>query len=82
MTPHPTLAARFHKLFDQNHTNLLLFKQECNIIRGIPTHDPQLGNSVKNMKTQLPSHIFYLIIEGYAVIRIQVDFFKERYSNK
>jgi hypothetical protein len=26
MTPHPTLAASFHKPFVQNYTNLLLFK--------------------------------------------------------
>jgi hypothetical protein len=53
MTPHPTLAARFHKLFVQNYTNLLLFKQEYNNVRITPTHDPQLVNWVKNMKTQI-----------------------------
>ncbi len=53
MTPHPALAARFHKLSVTNYTNLLLFKQEYNNIRVTPTHDPQLGNWMKNMKTQL-----------------------------
>jgi hypothetical protein len=53
MTPHPTLAARFHKPFVTNDTSLLLFKQEYKNIRVTPAHDPQLGNWVKNMKTQL-----------------------------
>ncbi len=53
MTHHPTLAARFHKPFAQNYTNLLLFKQEYNNVTVIPAHDPHLGNWVKNMKTQL-----------------------------
>jgi hypothetical protein len=53
MTPHPTLAARFHKPFVQKYTNLLLFKQEYSNVRVMPAHDPQLGNWVKNMKMQL-----------------------------
>ncbi len=48
MTPCPTLAARFY-----NPVNLLLFKQEYNKIRVMHTNDPQLGNWVTNMKTQL-----------------------------
>jgi hypothetical protein len=53
MTPHPTLAARFHKPFVTHYTKLLLFKQEYGNIRVSPAHDPQLGRWVKNMKTQL-----------------------------
>ena len=53
VTPLPTLAARFHKPFVTNYTNLLLFKQEYSNVRVMPAHDPQLGNWVKNMKMQL-----------------------------
>jgi hypothetical protein len=52
VTPHPTLAARFHKPFVTNYTNLLLFKQKYNNVRVMPAHDPQLDNWVKNIKTQ------------------------------
>jgi hypothetical protein len=53
MSPHPTLAARFHKAFVQNYTKLLLFKQKYGNVRVSPAHDEQLANWVKNMKTQL-----------------------------
>ncbi len=53
MSPHPTLAARFHKAFLQNYTKLLLFKQEYGNVKVSPAHDEQLANWVKNMKTQL-----------------------------
>jgi hypothetical protein len=53
MSPHPTLAARFHKAFVQNYTKLLLFKQEYGNVKVSAAHDEQLANWVKNMKTQL-----------------------------
>ena len=53
MSPHPTLAARFHKALVQNFNKLLLFKQEYGNVRVLPAHDEQLANWVKNMKTQL-----------------------------
>ena len=53
MSPHPTLAARFHKAFLQNYTKLLLYKQQYGNVRVSPAHDEQLANWVKNMKTQL-----------------------------
>jgi hypothetical protein len=53
MSPHPTLAARFHKAFVQHYNKLLLFKQEYGNVRVSPAHDEQLANWVKNMKTQL-----------------------------
>jgi hypothetical protein len=53
MSPHPTLAARFHKVFVLNFNKLLLFKQEYGNVRVLPAHDEQLANWVKNMKTQL-----------------------------
>ena len=53
MSPHPTLAARFHKAFLHNYTKLLLYKQQYGNVRVSPAHDEQLANWVKNMKTQL-----------------------------
>ncbi len=52
MTPHPLLG-KFHKSFALNYTKLLLFKQQFNSVRVTPNHNPQLGNWLKNMKTQL-----------------------------
>mgnify|MGYP000863610565 CR=1 FL=1 len=53
MTPHPSLAARFHKAFLINFNKLLLFKQEYGNVKVSPAHDEQLANWVKNMKTHL-----------------------------
>ncbi len=52
MTPHPQ-HVKFYKLFVQNYTKLLHFKKQFNSVKVTPHHDPQLGNWLKNMKTQL-----------------------------
>jgi len=52
MTPHPQ-HVKFYKAFVQNYTKLLQFKQQFNSVKVTPNHDPQLGNWLKNMKTQL-----------------------------
>jgi hypothetical protein len=69
MTPHPLLA-KFHKSFVLNYTELLLFKQQFNSVRVTPNHDSQLGNWLKNMKTQ----VLHLVLNFKCSLRFLTSY--------